>query len=43
MVVFTVVPLGVGKYWDKVDAETWLNKFDKELKMQSYKSPDNHF
>ena len=43
MAAFTLVPLGVARLWRKVDEDSWVEKFDKELKMRSYKSPHAHF
>lgn len=37
MTAFTLVPFGVFKYWYKIEDSAWLNKFDKDLKMNSYK------
>lgn len=43
MLVFSLIPFMVFKYWNKIDKDSWLNKFDKQLKMNSYKNQPDHF
>lgn len=43
MAGFTIVPISVARFWNKVDEQHWTEKFDKDIKMSTYKNPHAHF
>lgn len=43
IIIFGMIPYRILRVWNKVDDESWAEKFDKDMKMKNYKIDQGHF